>query len=295
MWLRSWARVVRNVTIDVDRNHTMAFAAGLSYYFFLSFFPALIAISALISLFLPLHSLYNPLLDALSRVVPADSMGVVRQVSSDLLAPNRGVMLLVGLIGTLWAASNGFDSMIEALDVAYDVTKRRPYWTNRAVALLMTFVVGGLLLVALGLVLLGPQIGDWLAHTHWPLLASIWPAVCWTLAGACIVAAVEGTYLLGPNVKQRVAHTLIGASFAVAVWLALSYGLNIYFYRFANLNRTYGTLGGVIAIMIWLYWSFFAILLGAEINGETIKALQSGQRSTEKITHKPAADGDIAA
>ena len=294
MWLRTWARVVRNVASDVDRNHMMAFAAGLSYYFFLSVFPALIALSAVITL-LPMHRVFNPLLDVLSRVVPADSMGVVRQVSSDLLTPHRGVMLLVGLVGTLWAASNGFANMIEALDVAYDVQPRR-YWKTRAVALGMTFVVGGLLLGVLGMVLLGPQMGEWLAKTHWPLVASIWPVVRWTIAGSCIIAAVECTYLMGPNVKQRIVHTLIGAIFAVAAWLLLSYGLNIYFHRFANLNRTYGALGGVIAFMIWLYWSFFVILLGAEINGETIKASLAHRAASDRKAHSQLSKGsDVAA
>ncbi len=118
-WLRNWGRVIKNVAIDVDRNHTMALAAGLSYYFVLSLFPALIALSAVVGL-LSMPSLFNPLLDLLSRIVPADSMGVVRQVSSDVLTPHRGAMLSVGLIGTLWAASTGFAGMIEALDIAYD-------------------------------------------------------------------------------------------------------------------------------------------------------------------------------
>ena len=93
----------------------------------------------------------------------------------------------------------------------------------------------------------------------------------WAVSVAFIVMAVEAMYFLGPNVKQRFAHTLSGAVFAVGAWLALSYALGIYFQRFANLNRTYGALGGAIALMTWLYWSSFVILLGAEINGEVYR------------------------
>ena len=294
-WLRNWGRVIKNVAIDVDRNHTMALAAGLSYYFVLSLFPALIALSAVVGL-LSMPSLFNPLLDLLSRIVPADSMGVVRQVSSDVLTPHRGAMLSVGLIGTLWAASTGFAGMIEALDIAYDATETRPFWKTRALALVMTFLVGGLLFAAFAMVLGGPAFGAWLARTHWPWVGAIWPAVHWILSGACIVTAVECTYFLGPNVKQRLAHTLVGAIFAVVAWLGLTCVLAIYFHRFAHLNLTYGALGGVMALMIWLYWSFFVILLGAEINGETIRATQGQplQQASEKIPgkikEKPAAD-----
>ena len=100
-------------------------------------------------------------------------------------------------------------------------------------------------------------------------------------------------YFLGPNVKQRFVHTLAGAVFAVAAWLALSYGLGIYFQRFANFNRTYGALGGAIALMTWLYWSSFVILLGAEINGEVLQASGDGtlplkQTPPEKVKPKTA-------
>ena len=139
-----------------------------------------------------------------------------------------------------------------------------------------------------------------LAGSYGGCLAGIWTALQWIAAAVCIVAAVECTYFLGPNVKQQLGHTLVGAIFAVAGWLALSYGLAVYFHRFANLNYTYGALGGIIALMLWLYLSFFVILLGAEINGEVIKArrdraVQPTQRLPEKVEQKPAEGSDIAA
>lgn len=301
MGAAKWASVLKNAIADVERNHTMAFAAGLCYYFVLSFFPALIALSAVVG-FLPVPDLFNQILAVMAQHVPADSMGVVRQILRDVISPHRGALLSFGLIGTLWTASSGFAGMIEALNVAYDVPEARPYWKTRGLALLMTFLAGGLLLAASAMMLVGPRFGVWLSGVlHLSFLwVRIWPVVRWAVSGAFIVAAVESMYFLGPNVKQRFGHTLGGAVFAVAAWLALSSALGFYFHKFANLNRTYGTLGGAIALMTWLYWSFFVILLGAEINSQMLKASGDGtlplkQAPPESAKPKTPRKSDIAA
>jgi membrane protein len=299
MGVGKWVSILKNAVADVGRNHTMAFAAGLSYYFVLSLFPALIAMATVVGL-LPVPDLFHQILTLMSRYVPADSMGVVRQIAQDVINPHRGALLSFGLIGTLWTASSGFAGMIEALNVAYNVPETRPFWKTRFLAVVMTFLVGGLLLVALAMMLVGPKFGEWMAGVlHLSFLwARIWPVLRWAVSGAFIVIAVESMYFLGPNVKQRFTNTLAGAVFAVAAWLALSYGLGIYFQRFANFNRTYGALGGVIALMTWLYWSSFMVLLGAEINGEVLQARGDGtlalkQAPPEKV--KPKTVPDIAA
>jgi len=230
--------------------------------------------------------------------MPADCLGVVRQILTDVVNPHRGALLSFGLIGALWTASSGFAGMIEALNVAYNVPETRPYWKTRGLAVLMTFLVGGLLLVASGTMLVGPKFGEWLSgELHLSFLwARIWPVVRWAVSGAFIVAAVENMYFLGPNVRQRFSHTLGGAVFAVAAWLALSSALGIYFHRFANLNRTYGALGGSIALMTWLYWSFFVILLGAEINSQVLLASGDGTLPLKQTPpEKAVRESNIAA
>jgi membrane protein len=295
------SRILKDVVTDAGQNHMLAFSAGLSYYFLLSFFPALIALSAVAS-YLPLPNFFNQLMALMAHFIPADSMGVVRQIIHDVMNPHRGALLSFGLIGALWTASSGFAGMIEALNVAYNVPETRPYWKTRLLALLLTFLVGGLVLVALLLMLIGPRFGEWLAGVlHMSaLLGHVWPLLRWTVSTGFIVVAVESMYFLAPNVKQRFLHTLTGAVFAVAAWLAFSYGLGIYFQKFAHLNYTYGALGGAIALMTWLYWSAFVILLGAGINGEIIQATGDGtlplkQTPPEKVKPKPEPASDIAA
>ncbi len=137
-------------------------AAALSYYFVLSFFPALIFLSAMVA-YLPVPNLFDQALSMLARFLPAESMGLVRKVLADVITPNRGAFLSVGILGTLWAASGGFSAAIEALNIAYDVEDDRPFWKTRPLAIGLAFITGVLLLVALSVMIVGPRFGEWLA------------------------------------------------------------------------------------------------------------------------------------
>jgi membrane protein len=263
---------------DVVRNHTMQMAAALSYYFVLSLFPALIFLSAVVA-FLPVPDLFGQTLSVMSRFLPPDSMGLVRRVLSDVITPNRGTFLSFGILGTLWAASGGFSAAIEALNIAYDVRDDRPFWKTRPLAVGLALVTGALLLVALSVMIVGPRFGEWLASkVHLSgLFVFLWPYVHWSIAVGFTILAVEALYFWAPNVKQRFLATLPGAILAVGCWIALSYLLGIYFRHFANFNKTYGTLGAAVALMIWLYWTGFAMLVGAELNSELAKISKEGK------------------
>ena len=263
---------------DVPRNHTLQMAAALSYYFVLSFFPALILLSAIVA-YLPLPDLFNQALSMMARLLPPDSMGLVRRVLSDVITPNRGTFLSLGILGTLWASSGGFSAAIEALDIAYGVQDDRPFWKTRPLAMGLAIVIGVLMLVALSVMMVGPRFGEWVAgRVHLShLFVLLWPYVHWSLAIAFTILAVEALYFLAPNVKQRLRATLPGAILAVSCWIALSYVLGLYFRQFAHFNKTYGTLGAAIALMTWLYWTGFALLVGAELNCELAKISKEGQ------------------
>ena len=262
---------------DVNRNHTLQMAAALSYYFVMSLFPALVLLSAFLT-YLPVPDLFDQALSLMSHFVPHDSMGVVRRVLSDVVTPNRSAFLSLGLLGTIWTASGGFAAAIEALNIAYDVEETRPFWKTRPMAMALTFITGILLFTALGIMIVGPRFGDWLSYrAHLSQLwVWVWPYIHWSLAVAFTVLAVEALYFLGPNVKQRFWATLPGALLSVGCWIGLSYLLGIYFRSFANFNRTYGTLGAAVALMVWLYWTGFAMLIGAELNAELAKRTRAG-------------------
>jgi membrane protein len=280
---------------DILRHHTLQVAAALSYFFILSVFPGLIFLSAILGL-LPLGDLFNHVLGFMGRLLPSDTMRIVKSVLHEVLGSHRGTWLSFGMLGIIWTASSGFAALIEALDIAYDAEDNRPYWKVRLLSILLAAISGGLLLVALGVMIVGPRFGDWLA-AHLGLstvFAAIWPTLRWTIAISFTVLAVEFIYFLAPNVKQRFGATLPGAVFSVIVWNGLSYLLGIYFAHFANLNHVYGTLAGFIAFMTWLYWTSFALLVGAELNAELAKVSKKGsiQSRTEETEERsqPARD-----
>jgi len=156
------------------------------------------------------------------------------------------------------------------------------------VALALAFITGILLLVALATMIVGPRFGEWFAaRVHLSrLFILLWPYLHWTIAVGFTVLAVEVLYFLAPNVKQRFLATLPGAVLSVGCWIGLSYLLGIYFRHFANFNKTYGSLGAAIALMVWLYWTGFAMLVGAELNAELAKRSREGKLEQK---HEPPA------
>ncbi|HEY1730182.1 MAG TPA: YihY/virulence factor BrkB family protein [Terriglobales bacterium] len=293
-------RVVVGTANDVNLNHVLSFAAALSYYFVMAFFPALIALAAIVA-YLPVPDLFNTIVVTLARVVPPESMGLIRKIVADVITPSRGALLSFGLVGTIWTCSSGFAAMIEALNVAYDVPETRPWWKTRLLAIELIFIIGTLVTLAFTFMILGPRFGQFLANELGAarVFAVIWPALRYVLAITFIVIAVDGLYFLAPNLKQRFSDILPGAILAVVGWILLSSGLSIYFHRFAHLNKTYGVLGGGIAFLIWLYWSGFLILLGAELNSEIIQERGDGtlplkQPPPDKVKPVAATTADAA-
>ncbi len=276
--LRGIKEALWRTILAVPEKHTLQMAAALSYYFVISLFPALILLSA-IAAYLPGARPFDQLLHLMSGFVPQDTLELMGKVLATVVTPNRGTLLSFGVLGTLWTASGGFSAAIEALDIAYEVEEARPFWVTRPLSVGLTLLVGVLLLIALGVMIVGPQFGAWLAsraHLSW-LLAAAWPYIHWTVAVLFTVLAMEALYFLAPNVKQRFWATLPGAVLAVGCWIGLSYALGIYFRSFAHFNKTYGTMGAVIALMVWLYWTSFVMLVGAELNCELAKETRKGK------------------
>jgi membrane protein len=262
---------------DSIRHHTFQVSAALSYWFVLSVFPGLIALSAPLGA-LPLPDLFGNVLILMGRLFPQDTMRIVYSVLGDVFSSHHGTWISFGLIGSIWTSSSAFAAIIEALDIAYDVEDDRPYWKTRLLAIGLAAITSALILTALGVIMVGPRFGDWLAsRLHLSIVfAAVWPTLRWTIAILFTVLAVELLYYLAPNVRQRFAATLPGALLSVSVWNGLNFLLGIYFRHFANFNRTYGTIGGLIALMVWLYWTSGVLLIGAEVNAELAKESRRG-------------------
>ena len=256
-----------HVVRDMEKNHTMAFAAALAYYFVLALFPFLIFLSAVVA-HLPLPNFFGQVMGLIARVVPAANMGPLRSLMTDTILSTHNRLLTFGILLTLWSASSGFTALIDALNTAYDAPETRRYWKTRGLALVLTFSVGCLLILALGLLIAGPSLSAKLTDAFGR--ANLWPYLRWTVAIGCTILAVELLYFVAPNVKQRFLSTLPGAMIAVGGWIG-SYLLGIYFQDFSAYSKGYGSLGVALAFSIWFYWTGFVVLIGAQFNAELLQ------------------------
>ncbi|MGE5204697.1 MAG: YihY/virulence factor BrkB family protein [Chlamydiota bacterium] len=272
-WLAYGRRVLRLTYTGVRSNHTSQLAAGLSYYFILSLFPLLITFAAGLAL-VPLPHLFDQILTLMARFIPSDSMGLVRRVLRDVITPHGGSLLSVGIVATIWAASGGVAALIEAVNVAYCLPDRRSYVRKRALAIGLMFTVGALAVLALALMVVGPGFGRWLAGKAGlgGVFVALWPYLRWTVSIACVVLSIELIYMWAPSVRRPFRSTLPGAVIALLTWLVLSSALGLYLRSFGRLNKTYGTLAAAVALLLWLYWTAFALLVGAQFNAETMQA-----------------------
>ncbi len=280
-WLAYGRKTVRLTYAGVRSNRTSQMAAGLSYYFVLSLFPLLIAFAAALTL-VPLPHLFDQILALMARFIPPDSMGLVRAVLRDVITPHGGSLLSLGIVATIWAASGGVAALIEAVNVAYSLPDKRSYARKRLLAIGLMFAVGALAVLALALMVVGPGFGRWLAEKAelGGVFVALWPYLRWTLAIACAVLSIELIYMWAPSERRSFRSTLPGAVMALATWLALSSLLGLYLRNFGKLNKTYGTLAAAVALLLWLYWTAFAILVGAQFNAETMREEEPASRST---------------
>ena len=181
------------------------------------FFPRLIFLSAVVG-FISLPDLFNHVLLLMGRLLPADTMKMVYSVLGDVLASHRGTWLSFGMLGIIWTASAAFDSIIEALDICYDVNDDRPFWKTRLLCDRSRSDYRNVASVRrLAVMMVGPRFGDWLAGRLGlsSVFVAVWPALRWTLAICFTILAVEVLYFLAPNVKQRFGATLPGAVLSV--------------------------------------------------------------------------------
>jgi membrane protein len=274
MSLRNFSRAIGRAVRDVDSKHLLAFSGSLAYYYFLALLPLLILLASALA-YVPIPHLFDQVLLWMSYFIPPDSMTLVSKVFSDLMATRNSGFLSFGIIGTIWTASGASAAMIEALNVAYGVNEGRPFWRTRLLAVGLTFLLGILVAIVLAAMIMGPVLGAKLAHRmgiH-PLFTQSWFYFRWVLAISFSTIAIEMVYYLAPNVEQRkFLRTVPGSFVAVATWIGASYAFGFYVEHVGMLSKSYGTLGAVAGLLLWFYLSSAAILIGAEVNAELLKA-----------------------
>lgn len=247
---------------DVD---VPGLGAQLAFFFLLSIFPLLIFLVTL----LPYLSLsQDQIYSFMEEVVPAEVYVLIESTLEEILTNQNTGLLSFGILATIWSASLGMDALIKSLNLSYKVTENRPLLIARGMSILMTILLIFILIVALALPVFGEQLGL-LIFSFLGLeegFLALWSSIRFTIPAIITFVACAIIYWLAPNVKMNILSVLGGAAFAAIGWLVTSYLFSIYISNFGNFSATYGSIGGVIILMLWLYISAMLLIIGGQIN-----------------------------
>lgn len=260
---------VWNAAID---DNLLGRASELAYNFIFSIFPLLLFVLALFGLFAG-HAvqLRDHLMFYLARGLPPAAFEVVSHTIEEITKGSSGGKLTFGIVLTLWAAAGGMTSMISTLNDVYGVREARSWWKVRAIAVALTVAVSMLVLLALAVVLLGGVAASWAgSRLYLGIVVKIsWMILQWPLALLFIVIAFSLIYYFAPDLKEQHWYWITpGSLCGVLLWLAVSFGFRAYVHFFNTYNKTYGSLGAVIILLIWFYVTGLAFLSGGEINAQ---------------------------
>lgn len=253
-------------------------AAALAYQTLFSLFPFALFLVALLG-FLRLPELFDWLLVQARVVLPGQAAEAVEQGIEQIRDQAGGGLLSFGIVITLWSASAAVRMAMHALNVAHNVEEKRPVWKRYSLSILYTVLVAVLTVSASGFMLIGPQAAAWLAEQVGigSVFVALWAWLRVPVAVLLLVVLVALVYYLFPNTDQPFRFITPGALLAVIGWLAASLGFSFYVSNFADYSATYGSLGAVIVLLLYLFISAAVLLFGAEVNAELHRQIVEGK------------------
>jgi membrane protein len=279
------------------RDDALGLAAQLAYYLILAIFPFILFLVAVLDAFGSSSPQFvNELFDYLRRLMPAQVFDLIetyteRTLRNEDTAPG---LLSVGILGTIWAASGAFSALINALNRAYDVQETRPFWKVKGIAILMTLGISVLVLGGTLLLIAGPSIGETIAEvfTLDDEFVFVWDIARWPAALLFMVATVALLFYFAPDVGQPFRWITPGGFVGIALWILASLAFNLYLGSdFNTYDKTYGSIGTVIILLLYLYISSLAILFGATLNATLVRMKEeiSGEQilDAEPANEKP--------
>lgn len=267
--LTPW-QLLKRVYHELLDDEVLTRSAALAYYFVSALFPMIFFLMAMLGLFAQSHDLQSSLLNYTARFMPEEAYGLVRKTLQELTNSSTGFKLAFGLVLALWSGAGGVVSIMDALNRCYHVKDNRPFWKQRLVALGLTVAIAALTIMALTIVLYGGDIANFVgAHLGLSSVTVIaWRILQWPIALLFVVISFALLYFWGPDTEQKWQWITPGAVVGVAAWIGASLVFRVYLHYFNSYSKTYGSLGAVIVLLLWLYISGLAIMVGGEINSE---------------------------
>jgi membrane protein len=292
----TWKELFERTLKETQSDNGLGLAAQLAYYFFLALFPALLFLIALAGVFVD-EGLLTQVVEMLSGSVPPDVVTIIRDQLINLSQGEQGGIMTFGVIAALWSSSAAMVALIDALNRAYDVADERAWWKQRLIAILLTFGVALFILVSFALVIFGPQLATALAGRIGlgAVFEWTWKILQWPVVFALVATAFALVYYFAPDVEQDFVFLTPGSVLATLLWLAGSLGFRFYVVNFGSYNETYGSVGAIMVLLLWLYISGLCVIIGAEMNAEIEHASAHGKAPGEKVPGQKKVIGARAA
>ncbi|MHB8645583.1 MAG: YihY/virulence factor BrkB family protein [Thermomicrobiales bacterium] len=287
-----YKEVARATVKEFSQDDCAGLAAESAYHILFSIFPLAIfsaSMSAIINNIFGLD-LFGKIMTALTSVLPPDARSAIATPLAKVLGNQNGGILSVGIVLALWSGSNAMSTFMKALNRAYDVEETRPMWKAKGIQVGLTLFMGILVVIAFVLIAFGgPIIGSVAKHIGAGSAFKIaWNIARWPIVIVFISLALAVLYWAGPNIKQQFKWLSAGAILATLVWVISIYGFGLYVSKFGHYDKTYGTLGGVIVLMLVFYLSSLVIMFGGQLNSELAKRYDP--ETIEDIAEHPEKD-----
>jgi len=264
-------QLTRKVVHGISEDDLFGRASELAYNFLLALFPLLLFILTLFGLFARSIELQSSLLSYFADFLPPSAFQLLQAITLEMAANATSGKLTFGIVLTLWFASGGMSSMISTMDVIYHVRESRSWFRGRIIALGLTIAISILLLTSLFIVLAGGYFSDWIAiKLHLTAIVVIaWKGLQWVAVVLFLTLSFSLIYYFGPSLDQSQWHWITpGSIFGEFIWLVASAGLRIYLHFFNTYTATYGSLAAIMILLVWLYVTGLAFLIGGEINAQ---------------------------
>ena len=272
---------------EVSEDHVMAFAGNLTYKALFAIFPFFTFLLSLLGLF-NADQLVNTMLNKLSGVLPPGAFGFIENqlltIAKSQAESAFTLAAIISILLALWGISGAFRSVMEAMNVMYEVEEDRPFWKVYGISIFISLAVIVLMLGAFGMVIFGGSIGGGLAAAIGLgfVYQTVWSIVQWPIMALVVLFAFAVVYYFGPAAKQKWRWISPGSILAFVFWLAFSLLFSFYVGNFSSYNETYGSLAGVIILMLYTYYSAVIMLIGAEMNQVIEWHIPGGKDEGEK-------------
>jgi membrane protein len=291
---RSWKDTLKRTFTEFKEDNLTDWSAALTYYAVLSLFPALIALLSIVGLVADPATITRVLTDTISAIGPASAVETFKGPIEDISAnqSQAGLGLIIGLAGALWTASGYIGAFMRASNSIYEIEEGRPFWKLRPLQILVTLILVLMMaLVFLGLLVSGPlaeAVGG--AVGLGDTAVTIFQIAKWPVLLIVVMVMLAILYYTAPNAKLPGFKWISpGSVIAVLVWIVASALFAFYVANFGSYNKTYGTLGGVVTFLVWMWITNLAVLFGAELNAELERSreLEAGEPAEEEIQLEP--------